>query len=85
MQQFTHTIRDELGLHARPAALLVRLSTQYKSRITLTKGEKVADAKGIFAVMTLGVKCGDTLTVTVEGEDELEAAEALREFFQRQL
>lgn len=81
MQQFTHTVKDMFGMHARPAALLARTSGRYRSKITLTKGDKTADAKGIFAVMTLGVKHGDTLTVTVEGEDEEEAVRALREFF----
>lgn len=85
MKQFTYTIKDDLGIHARPAGLLVRLSSKYNSQITLVKDKKTADAKRIFSVMALGVRYNDTVTVMVEGNDETEAAEALKDFFEASL
>jgi phosphocarrier protein len=85
MQQFTYTIKDDLGIHARPAGLLVRLSSKYNSQITLVKDKKTADAKKIFSVMSLGVRYNDTVTVTVQGSDETEAADAVKGFFETSL
>ena len=55
-------------MHARHAGLLVKQTSQYKSDITLPKGDRSANAKGILALMGLGVKQGDVVTVTIEGE-----------------
>ena len=82
MRQFTYTIKDDLGIHARPAGLLVRLSSKYNSQITLAKDKKTADAKKIFSVMSLG---NETITVAVQGSDETEAADALKSFFETSL
>lgn len=57
-------------MHARHAGMLVKQTSQYKSDITLAKGDRSANAKGILALMGLGVKQGDVVTVTIEGEDE---------------
>ena len=80
MKTFDYVIKDELGIHARPAGLLVKEAGGYKSSIKIAKGEKSADAKKIFGIMGLGAKCGDTVTLTIEGEDEEEAAAKLEEF-----
>lgn len=85
MKEFTYVITDELGLHARPAGMLVKEAGKYKSNITLSGGAKKADAKRIMAVMTSGIKCGTKVTVTVEGEDEEEAAAAFEAFMKEQL
>lgn len=85
MRQFTYTIKDDLGIHARPAGLLVRLSSKYNSQITLAKDKKTADAKKIFSVMSLGVRYNETITVAVQGSDETEAADALKSFFETSL
>ncbi len=85
MQEFTYTIKDAEGIHARPAGLLVKEAGKYKSDIILRLGEKEGDAKRIFSVMSLGVKCGQAITVTVSGEDEETAAEALQQFLQENL
>jgi len=77
MQQFTYVITDKAGIHARPAGVLVKQANTFKSRITLSKGEKSGDLKRIFSIMALGVKQGDSVTVCVEGEDEAAAAAAL--------
>ena len=85
MQSFTYTINDELGLHARPAGLLVKEAAKFKSAITLDSGAKKADAKRIMAVMSMGVKQGVEVTVTVDGEDEDAAFEAIKTFFETNL
>ena len=82
MKEFEYTIKDELGLHSRPAGLLVKQAATYQSKRTIEKvGGKSADLKRLFGVMGLAVKCGETIKVTAEGEDEAAAAEALEEFF----
>lgn len=83
MKEFEYTIKDELGLHARPAGQLVKQAATYQSKLTIEKiGGKSADLKRLFGVMGLAVKCGETVKVTAEGEDEAAAAEALEAFFQ---
>ena len=67
--KFEYVIKDSLGIHARPAGLLVAEAKKYKSSVTIEAKGKKADAKRIFAVMSLGVKCGDVITVLCEGED----------------
>jgi phosphocarrier protein len=81
MKSFTYTIRDELGIHARPAGLLVKIAQGFTAKITIGRGEKSADAKKLFAMMGLNVKHGQEITVTAEGEDEAAAVAALEEFF----
>ena len=66
---FEYVIKDSLGIHARPAGLLVAEAKKYQSAVTLEAKGKKADAKRIFAVMSLGVKCGDTVVVSSEGAD----------------
>ena len=66
---FEYVIKDSLGIHARPAGLLVAEAKKYQSAVTLEAKGKKADAKRIFAVMSLGVKCGDTVVVSCEGAD----------------
>ena len=85
MQTFTYVIKDELGIHARPAGLLVKEVKQFTSAITLECGEKKAAAKGLMAVMAMGVKQGNEVTVTAEGEDEDAAIAAIQKFFEANL
>lgn len=85
MKSFTYTIKDSVGIHARPAGLLVKKASEYDSEITLECGEKSADGKKIFSVMGLGAKNGDTVTVTVAGSDEEQAALQLEAFFNENL
>ena len=85
MKSFNYTIKDPNGIHARPAGVLVKEAGSFKSDITIEKDGKKADAKRIFAVMGLGVKSGETITVNIEGEDEDKAASSLQEFLQNNL
>ncbi len=75
--QFTATLQNRVGLHARPAALFVRTAKKFSSEITVIKDGNKADAKMILGVLGLGVEKGDTITVYIEGEDALEAKEKL--------
>lgn len=85
MKTFSYTIKDEIGIHARPAGLLAKKAKEFQSTITLEKDGKSAAATKLMAIMGMGVKCGDTVNVTVEGADEDTAAAAMEEFFKSNL
>ena len=85
MKSFDYTITDEIGIHARPAGILAKKAKEYASKITITKGEKTAEAQKLMAVMSLGVKKGETVTVSAEGEDEEKAAADMETFFKENL
>lgn len=77
-------IINHLGLHARAAAQLVRLASQFKSRIIIKRTDKsiFADAKSILSVLTLAASKGAELEVEVEGVDERQALKAIEEIFE---
>ena len=85
MKEFTYVIKEELGLHARPAGLLVKEAKKFQSATTLAAKGKTAAAGKLIAIMSMGVKQGDEVTVQVEGPDEDAAFEALEKFFQENL
>ena len=85
MKNFSYTIKDEIGIHARPAGLLAKKAKECQSVVTLEKDGKTAAATKLMAIMGMGVKCGDTVNVTVEGADEETAAAAMEEFFKANL
>ena len=68
-------IKNPTGLHLRPAGILCKEAMQFKSLITFTFRDSTANAKSVLSV--LGVKCGDEIELTCEGEDEEEALKAL--------
>ena len=80
MKTFNFEIRDEVGIHARPAGLLVKESKKYESRIIIKKNGKAAEASKLMAVMGLGVKCGDIVQIEVEGAYKKAVCEELRTF-----
>jgi phosphocarrier protein len=81
MKSFEYTIKEPVGLHARPAGMLNKEARKYKSAIIIHAGAKNANVLRLMAVMQLGVKCGDTVKVTIEGEDEDVVAPIVEEFF----
>lgn len=81
MKSFNYVVQDALGIHARPATLLVRAASQFHCTITLNNSIKQVDAKRMIAVMAMAVKQGQEVTITAEGDDEKEAIEALKLFF----
>ena len=82
MKKINYTVVAEAGIHARPAGLLVKQAASFKSDIKLLNEEngKEADLKRLMAVMALGVKQGNSIVVSVEGEDEDEAYTVLESF-----
>lgn len=80
MKNFDFVIRDEVGIHARPAGLLVKKAGEFTCSIMLEKGGKTADARRLFAVMSLAAKQGDTVRFTFDGADENQAADAFMNF-----
>ena len=85
MKEFTYTITDPVGLHARPAGLLVKAAKQFASTATFILGEKSAKATSLMKLMGMGVKQGDTVTVQVEGDDEEVCAAALEKFLKENM
>ncbi len=85
MKKFDYTITDELGIHARPAGLLVKLVKSLDSKVTVDKGGNEIDATRLIALMGLGIKQGDVITVSVEGGDEAASADKLEAFFKENL
>lgn len=85
MRSFNHKIKDELGIHARPAGMLVKTVRELDSDIIVSKGEKRASAAKLIAVMGLGIKHGDEITVRIEGGNEENSERVLRKFFEENL
>ena len=86
MMNFDYTLTDPVGIHARPAGILVKEAKKYApTKITVTKGAKSAEATRLMALMGLGCKGGDTVTVACEGGDEAVACEAMKAFFSANL
>lgn len=85
MKEFTYKITDALGIHARPAGLLVKTVSEFTSLVTIGKAGKTADAKKLFSVMSLAVKCGDEITVSCSGSDEDTASDAMKKFLAENL
>lgn len=85
MRSFHYTVTAKMGLHAQPAGFLTKLALSFPCRITIIQGSRRADAKKIFGVVGLGVKCGQEIVVETDGEQEEEAMEALRAFLENDL
>lgn len=85
MEIITYKINDPVGLHARPAGLLVKESSKFNSEIMIESNGKCADAKKIFSVMNLGAKYGDELKIHITGNDEETAAKNITEFLKENL
>ncbi|MBQ8331324.1 MAG: HPr family phosphocarrier protein [Clostridia bacterium] len=80
-ETFVYTVTDPNGLHARPAGLLVRKAQELKGEVTISLRDRSASLKKLLAVMGLGIRHGDTVTVTVESEHAAEDAARLQRFF----
>lgn len=85
MRDFTYTITDPEGIHARPAGLFVKEAAKFGCNVTIAKDGKEVDAKRIFGVMGLGVKCGQEIVLKTDGDQEDEAMEALSAFLKENL
>lgn len=85
MKEFEYEIKDSVGIHARPAGMLVKEAKKYESKIVISANGKSAEATKLMAVMGLGVKCGQNVTVTVDGADEDTAYEEMKAFLEGNL
>lgn len=75
-------IKNKLGIHARPAALLVKTVSQFGSDVTLEKEGQSVNGKSIMGIMMLAAECGATLVVTADGPDEIQALTAIEQVFE---
>ena len=82
MQSFTYTIKDEMGLHARPAGQMVKMIKSMPSKVTISCGERSADGRKLFAIMAMAVNQGETVTVEVDGEGEEDQSRELLRYFE---
>jgi len=82
VKERTVVLVSKHGLHARPAAELVRLAGRFKSDIKLTKDDITVDAKSIMGVMMLAAECGSEVVITVEGPDEDDAMQVVAGFLE---
>lgn len=85
MRTFEYTIKDKLGIHARPAGMLAKTAKELDSDITVAKGERAVGASKLIALMGLGVKCGDTITISISGGDEEASEKAMKDFLSANL
>lgn len=85
MKEFSYVVKDAVGIHARPAGVLVSKAKEFQSKIVIEKNGKTAEATRLFSLMSLGVKCNDEIKVTVEGIDEEEAVAAFQEVLENNL
>jgi phosphocarrier protein len=85
MKEFSYSIKDLLGIHARPAGLFIKKMQEYASVVTITRGADSCDGKKLLALMRIRVKHRETITVKVEGPDEDAAVEAAKDFFSANL
>jgi phosphocarrier protein len=72
-------IINKLGLHARAAAKFVSTAGQFESSVKLSKDDRCVDGKSIMSVMMLAASCGTTLTIQVDGADEIDAMSAIKD------
>jgi phosphocarrier protein len=77
------TIRNRAGMHARPAALLVKTASAFTSRIFIEKDSERVNGKSIMGVITLGATFNSTLKIIADGSDEAQAVDAIEQLFER--
>ncbi len=85
MKEFTYVIKDEIGIHARPAGLLVKLAKSCSAKIFLSANGKKAEASKLMAIMSLGAKKGTEVVICAEGADEDAAIAKMQEFMSTNL
>ena len=85
MKELRYVITDEIGIHARPAGLLVKEAKEFESQITIEANGKSADATRIMSIMGLGVEKDTEIVVKAEGSDEVEAIVRMEEFLKENL
>ena len=82
MKKKSFVIKNKLGIHARPAALLAQLASKFNSKITMIKDGQEIDCKSILGIMTTAVGYGSSVEVIVEGIDEEHAIMEMEKLFE---
>ena len=85
MKKFEYRVQDEVGMHARPAGMLVKEAKNYDSKIVIKANKKSAEATKLIALMGLGIKKGHNIEVEITGVDEEKAYEGIKSFFENNL
>ena len=80
MKEIKFTVTDPLGIHARPAGILVKEAKRFNSKITVKKDDKSCDLRKLLALMGMAVKQNDEIIVQIEGDDEEACAETIEKF-----
>lgn len=78
MKSFKHVIKDKAGIHARPAGIVVKEVKKYEAEIRIMSEGKTVDASELMKLMSMGIKCGDEITVQISGVDEEDAEAAIK-------
>ena len=71
------TIKNQVGLHARPATYFIQKANEFKEEIKVTKVEREVNGKSLLGVLSLGITRGSSITISASGENEQAAVEAL--------
>lgn len=77
MYEKTMVVNNPTGLHARPASMLVRLASKFKSAMTIRYNDKIINARSVLSVMGAGISSGSQIIIMAEGEDEQAAVDAV--------
>jgi phosphocarrier protein len=77
------TIKNRLGLHARPAAMFVQTAAKFRSEIKVSKGDVEVNGKSVMGLMMLAAECGSRVRVVAEGADEKKAVDELGRLFEK--
>ena len=77
----TFTVKNRMGLHARPAALFVQTTNRFRSSVKVSKGDTEVDGKSIMGLMMLAAEEGSKVRIVANGEDEKEVLLALEQLF----
>ena len=86
MREFTYVVTEPIGIHARPAGLVVREAKKFpETQITMIKNGKEVNCQKLMRVMSLGVRHGESVVVRAEGADEDAAIAAMEAFFKSNL
>lgn len=85
MRQLKYVLTDPDGIHARPAGEFINLIKELGVSVTISLGDKKADAGKIFEIMKLGALCGDELSFLISGNDEEKACEQIEAFLKDNL
>lgn len=80
METIAVIIKDELGLHAKPAFRLAQLANSFKSELVIENNERMVNGKSVLEILTLSANKGSEIKLVITGEDEKDAADGLKKF-----